>query len=239
MVRMKDQFLPLVNSVLAQSSRRHSVVQIRPELKLKDLGLDSAEIANVKTRLFRTVAGRNDAKLPMFLKALRITPNSTVREVTTSFARTPLVSGILLPAAASLPGDDTTETKGFVETAVRAVLSQASARPYMKITSELKLADLGLDSVGIVDLKTDIFRTFSGSRHALDFDKFSKSLNVSPESTVKQVIHSSVGALERPRRQKPAASKGEADLSDLAGDDATEMKGEGTTETKGDEGDQP
>lgn len=239
MTRKEDQVSPLVHSVLAQSSRRHSVVQIRPELKLKDLGLDSAEIANVKTKLYRTVAGRNDAKLPTFLKELRITPNSTVRDVTNSFARTPLASGILLPTAASLPGGDTTQTKGLVETAVRAVLSHASAHPYMKISPELKLADLGVDSVGIVGVKTGIFRTFSGEGHELDFDKFSKSLKVSPRSTVKQVINSSTDALQRPKKQKPLVGKCEAELAELDGDDTTATKGDEPTEIKGDESNEP
>jgi aryl carrier-like protein len=225
MAQKKDQFRLLVHSVLAQSSRRHSVAEIRPEQKLEDLGLDSVEIANVKTKLFRIVAGRDEKKLPTFLKALRISKATTVGELTNSFVRSPLVSGIRLPAAASLPGYDTTESKGLIETAVRALLSQASACSYQKLTPETKLADLGIDRVGIVDLKTGILRTFSGSGPSLDFDKFSRSLNVTPRSTVKQVIHSSVNALDRPKKQRPAVSGEEADLSDLAGDDTTEAKG--------------
>jgi len=233
MAGIKDQFVPLVSSVLAQSSRRHSVSQIRPEHKIRDLGLDSAEIADVKTRLFRMVGGRKDRELPNFFKALRITPGSTVRQVANALVKIPSVTGALSPAAASLPGKDTTETKGVVGTAVRVVLSQSSTHPYSRIRPESKLKTLGVDAIGIVDLKTGIFKTFSGAKSPLDFDEFSTALKVSPESTVKQVIQSSADALERHKKRRPAVNDDEGNLLKPAGDDTTTSLGDDFTEPKG------
>jgi hypothetical protein len=235
MADIKDQFVPLITSVLAQSSRRHSVAQVRPEHKIKDLGLDSVAIADVKTKLFRMVGGPKYKGFPAFQKALRITPASTVRQVANSFAKHPLVTGTSLRAAASLPGKETTETKGVVGTAVRAVLSQASAHPYSKIKPEIKLKRLGVDAIGIADLKTGIFKTFSGSKYPLDFEEFSTALNVSPESTVIQVIQSSANALERYKKQRPAGKKAEAKPPNAAGDDTTPSKGDEFEEPEGDD----
>ena len=235
MAGIKDQFVPLISSVLAQSSRRHSVWQIRPEHKIRDLGLDSAEITDVKTRLFRMAGGRKDRELPTFFKAVRITPGSTVRQVANSLVKIPSISGALFPAAASLPGKDTTETKGVVGMAVRAVLSQSSARRYSRIRPEIKLKTLGVDAIGIADLKTGIFKTFSGSKCALDFDEFSTALKVSPESTVKQVIQSSADALERYAKPRPAVKKDEANLPNSEDDDTTMSNGDDRAESEGDD----
>src|SRR5579859_5861965 len=94
---------PLVKSVLGQVSKRYSVLLIRPDLKLRDLGLESTQIVDLKTKLYRTVAGKDVSQFKQFADALSINPNSTVRQVVDKFAKATLPSRSM-----SLAGDDTT-----------------------------------------------------------------------------------------------------------------------------------
>ncbi len=216
---------PLVKSVLGQVSKRYSVMLIRPDLKLRDLGLDSTEITDLKTRLYRTVAGKDLSQFKQFADSMSISPNSTVRQVVDRFAKAPVVSRIVLMA-----GDETTTVKGndalTIGTAVRVAIAQAASCPFAKIKPNLKLSDVPVtfDSGAIADLKTGLVRMFSGSAHPTRFKDFSTHLKVDPDSTVQQIIDRSVNALLP--GDDDTDSKG-PDEAGLPGDDDTEVKGGG------------
>jgi len=214
---------PLVKSVLGQVSKRYSVLLIRPDLKLRDLGLESTEILDLKTKLYRTVAGKDVSQFKQFADALSINPNSTVRQVVDKFAKAPVPS-----RSVSLAGDDTTTVKGddahIIGTAVRVAVAQAAACPFAKVGPNLKLSDapVTFDSSAIAGLKTGLVQMFSGSEHPTRFKDLSTQLQVDPDSTVQQIIDRSVSALLP--GDGDTHSKG-ADEAGLPGDDDTKVKG--------------
>jgi hypothetical protein len=219
----KKDFQPLVKSVLGQVSKRYSAILIRPDLRLRELGLNTAEIADLKIKLYRTITGKDDAEFNRFADAMSINPNSTVSQVVDRFAKTPVASRLVLMA-----GDDTTSVKGLdiptVGTAVRVAIAQGAACPLAKIKPNLKLShgSITFDSGSITDLKAALVQTFSGSSHPTRFKHFSTRLKIDPDSTVKQIIDRSVNALLRGDVDTDLKGAGGAEFPD---DDITDIKG--------------
>ena len=100
----KEEFRPIVRTVLAQLSQKSGFTEIQPEKTLGELGLtDEASIAEFKTRVFRTVSS---AKVPLdfdiFFTTSAITLDSTVDAV---------LDATHTAFLCSLPGNDPTLPK--------------------------------------------------------------------------------------------------------------------------------
>jgi hypothetical protein len=100
----KEEFRPIVRTILAQLSEKSGFAEIQPEKTLSELGFtDEAAIAEFKTRVYRTVSSaRRPLDFHRFFTTSAITLNSTVDAV------------VYMTHAAfmdSLPGKDPTRPK--------------------------------------------------------------------------------------------------------------------------------
>jgi hypothetical protein len=87
---------------LAQYSRKYSVVQIKPQMKLKDLGLDQAGMAQAKVGIYRSVAGAKPSiGLNEYISSPGIRSAPTVGDLVNASVQ-----------AFSLSGDETPKQRG-------------------------------------------------------------------------------------------------------------------------------
>ena len=70
-----------VHTAVAEMSHTHSLGEIRSDATLDQLGLDEADVANVKINVFRMMSGQTvQPKLSEFLEGTGISGGSTIRE---------------------------------------------------------------------------------------------------------------------------------------------------------------
>src|SRR5689334_23262439 len=79
----KEEFRPIVRTVLAQLSEKSGFTEIQPNKTLGELGFtDQAAIAEFKTRVYRTVSSANaPLNFHIFFTTSAITLDSTVEAV--------------------------------------------------------------------------------------------------------------------------------------------------------------
>lgn len=211
----------LVRVAIAQSVKDRSPWDISSKAKLHELGYGDAEIAELKTRLYKAVSGRKELNFSRFDSALKLTPKSTVKSVIDKLPKALPVTTRAGRAArlriSALPGRDPTPIKlrQDVDTAVRTVLSEKTQDyNFAQIKGGMKLGrDLKLRESDIAEVKLNLYKTLASKKS--NFSDFYSGVDVDRDSTVKMMVDRVSGGLNR---------HGWLDEA-VPGDDPTKVKG--------------
>jgi hypothetical protein len=185
----------VVGAVAAGFSDRHSVVDIKPQKKLKTLGIQGKQVDHFKKGLYRALSPEG-AKEFVDFDQLEISPSSTIRQVVSALPKT---------YQKKLSFGRGNQQNANVRAAVRTAVAQASKKhSVFEVTAEKKLGDLGFRGPKIPEIRGRLYKTlFPTVKYLPDLKDYLTGPDITASTTIKEISDKSLDILkELPGRRR-------------------------------------
>jgi hypothetical protein len=215
----------VVGAVAAGLSKRHSVVDVKPQKELQAFGIRGKQVDQFKKRLYLTLSPEGAQTFVEFAN-LDISPSSTIKQVVATLPKT-------YHRALRLGRGN--EVVSNVRAAVRTAVAQASKKhSVFEVSAEKKLSDLGLRGSKIPEIRVNLYKTLLPvGKNRPDLKDYLTGSGITAATTIKEISDKSLEIfrdLPGPRRRIPLTDRN----ASLPGSEGRKRKGGfGTPGTEG------